>query len=168
MEATQSCNSFWNLLEQQQFKLNCTNAGTKLQYNWVQPKILFWVTALYGLSGVVYCTAPLHCVLPKADHSVVPLRQTGLCKVKPTHSYLLEVGGSAVWLLHGNNRSEQITSSKDTCCVALRSYPFHNDKKSKKTLQDRKGGGCKGLPGWFGAFFSTPSCLREGGSKTIW
>ena len=32
MEATQSCNSFWNLLEQQQFKLDCTNAGTKLQY----------------------------------------------------------------------------------------------------------------------------------------
>ena len=101
MEATQSCNSFWNLLEQQQFKLNCTNAGTKLQYKQASvtefnQKFCFGSVQLYGLSGVVYCTAPLHCVFPKADHLGVPSRQTGLCKVKPTHSYLLEVGGSAV------------------------------------------------------------------------
>ena len=31
-EATQNCNLFLNLLEQQQFKPNWTNAGTKLQY----------------------------------------------------------------------------------------------------------------------------------------
>ena len=53
MEATQSCNSFWNLLEQQQFKLNCTNAGTKLQYKQAS------VTEF----NQKFCFGSLHCMV---------------------------------------------------------------------------------------------------------